>query len=91
VSCAPLSVPPSSWTWKLKASAAVPFAFAAGVKTRLPAVMSAAAMASPAVTAAPFRVSVPFAGVLAMMTLRRLLLAGASALSSKPKFATVSV
>ena len=46
----PLAVPPSSCTWNVKVEYGMPFAFAAGVKARLPAVMLATVTTWPAVT-----------------------------------------
>jgi len=69
-------------------SYANPLSFVSGVKTRRLLSMSVAEISSPAVTAAPESVSVPFVGIVLMMTERRL---SPSMGSLKPKSALVIV
>src|SRR5205823_4041337 len=63
VSTPPLATPPLSLTWNVKLASGDPLAFAAGVNTSRPALMSATVTNWPAVTAMPLLVSVSFARV----------------------------
>src|SRR2546428_13840746 len=66
-----LAVPPSSCTWKVKLAYEAPLASAAGVKTSLPAAISAALTNCPADTATPSLVSVPADGSVVIFTAKR--------------------
>ena len=75
-----------SRTEKVKLAYPIPFASAAGVKTRLPAVMSATVMTWPAVTATPDRVRLPAPGNVSIRTALRL---SPASTSLNPRLAVV--
>ena len=68
----------------------MPLAFAAGVKTSRPAVMSAVVTTWPAVTGTPLRVRLPADGRVVITTAWKLL-AGLSLGSLNPKFVVDNV
>src|SRR3954452_5220780 len=80
----PLAIPPSSLTWKSKEAYPAPLASGAGVKTSLPASMSATGTTWSAVTATPSRVSEPAPGSVLTLTAASAL-AGESLTSENPK------
>src|SRR5205809_438506 len=92
MSTPPLPVPPSSCTWNVKLASGEPVAFAAGVNTSRPALMSATVTNWPAVTAMPLLVSVPDARVgIVVISTAASALAGLSFGSVKPNSSAVKV
>src|SRR5947209_8244868 len=88
----PLARPPSSLTWNVKLASAAPLAFAAGVNTSRPALMSATVMNWPAVTATPLLVSVPDPTVgIVVISPAKSVFAGLSFGSVKPNSSAVKV
>src|SRR5947199_331558 len=92
VSTPPLATPPLSLTWNVKLASGDPLAFAAGVNTSRPALMSATVTNWPAVTAMPLLVSVPDARVgIVVISTAASALAGLSFGSVKPNSSAVKV
>src|SRR5947199_164507 len=92
VSTPPLATPPLSLTWNVKLASGDPLAFAAGVNTSRPALMSATVTNWPAVTAMPLLVSVPDARVgIVVISTAASALAGLSFGSVKANSSAVKV